>query len=149
MAAGQVRGGPARPVYLRWQSVALVAAGGTVGTAAREALVLAVPATGPFPVLIFCLNVVGSLLLGVLLEALVRRGPDEGGRRAMRLLLGTGLLGGFTTYSALATDVILLTGNGRPGLAGLYALSTLVVGIAASWAGVVLGARLSTRERGR
>ena len=63
------------PVHLRPGFLLLVAAGGAVGTAAREAVSLAV--VPPFGVL--AVNVVGAFVLGVLLESLLRRGPDAGG----------------------------------------------------------------------
>ena len=126
----------ARPVHLRWQYLALVGAGGMVGTALRELLTLTIPSIGQFPVATFCINVCGAFLLGVLLETLVRRGQDEGRRRTLRLLLGTGLLGGFTTYSALATDTGLLIAGGNIGIALLYSLGTLIVGALATWAGI-------------
>jgi CrcB protein len=123
---------PGRPVHLRWSSLGLVALGGTLGTAAREALALTWPAPpGGLPVTILLINVVGAFVLGALLEGLARRGPDEGRRRGIRLLVGTGVLGGFTTYSALATDAASLTGSAL-GTALAYAGLTLVVGAAAS-----------------
>src|SRR5699024_11239433 len=56
------------------------------------------------PVGTFLANISGAFLLGLLVESLSRRGADHGRRRDLRLLLGTGLLGGYTTYSALAND---------------------------------------------
>lgn len=135
-----------RPVHLRWQYLALVALGGTVGTALRELLTLTLPAAGQFPVVTFGINAVGALLLGALLESLTRRGPDEGRRRALRLLVGTGVLGGFTTYSALATDTGLLLAGDHLSTALLYALGTLIVGSLASWAGIA-GVALIHRRR--
>ena len=58
-------------------------------------------------------------------------------RRQARLLLGTGFLGGFTTYSALAVEADGLLRGGRVGLAVAYALTTVVVGLVASLAGVI------------
>ncbi|MGY4858515.1 fluoride efflux transporter FluC [Cryobacterium sp. AP23] len=142
------RPGAAQPVHLRWQSLALVFAGGTVGTALRELLALSVPPVAGVAVVIMGINVVGAFLLGLLLETLTRRGPDEGRRRQLRLLLGTGVLGGFTTYSALATDTSLLLADNRLGAALLYALGTVIVGALASWAGISAGAALHRRRAG-
>jgi fluoride exporter len=87
---------------------------------------------------IFWVNIVGALLLGVLLEALAHRGPDEGRRRTLRLLLGTGVLGGFTMYSTLAESTAALFLNGR-GLAGTgYALLTVLAGAVATATGLVV-----------
>ena len=129
----------------RWPALGLVFLGGAAGTALREALSLLLPpvalASGPsLPLTTVGINLLGALLLGVLLEALVRQGVDTGGRRTLRLLLGTGLLGGFTTYSALATDSALLLHGGELGAAVGLALGTVLLGGAATWLGIVIGA---------
>jgi CrcB protein len=116
--------------------------GGTAGTLARFGLAELVPPPAGFPLGIFLINVTGAFALGVLLEALARRGPDEGHRRAVRLLAGTGFLGGFTTYSALAVDAALLTGSGRTGAGIAYLVGSVLAGLAAAAAGVVVGRRL-------
>ena len=138
-----------RPVHLRWRYLALVFAGGTVGTALRELLAISVPPVAGVAVVLVGINIVGAFLLGLLLETLTRRGPDEGRRRELRLLLGTGVLGGFTTYSALATDTSLLLADNRLGTALLYALGTVLVGALASWSGIGAGAALQRRQPGR
>jgi CrcB protein len=137
---------PQRPVHLRWQYLALVAVGGAAGTAAREALTLVIPQWGAFPTNTFIINVVGAFALGVLLEALVRRGPDEGRRRSIRLLAGTGILGGFTTYSSLATDAALRLDPSRLGTALLYSIGTVVVGGLAAWAGIAVSSAVHRRR---
>jgi len=140
---------PVRPVHLTWGYLGLVAAGGSVGTALRALLTIAIPPLGHVPVATVGINLLGAFLLGALLESLVRRGPDVGRRRAMRLLLGTGVLGGFTTYSALATDTVLLLARDTLGVALLYALGTVVVGAVATWAGIALAADLHRRRDAR
>ncbi|GEP27142.1 CrcB family protein [Cryobacterium levicorallinum] len=130
-----------RAAHLRWRYLGLVFLGGTAGTALREALSLVLP-DGRLPLTTLGINLLGALLLGLLLEALVRSGYDAGGRRSLRLLLGTGLLGGFTTYSALATDSALLLHGGEVGLALTYALGTVLLGGVATGLGIVLGAAL-------
>ncbi|MET4782509.1 CrcB family protein [Glaciihabitans sp. UYNi722] len=131
--------GRPRPIHLRWRYLGLVAVGGMIGTAVREALSLVIPSIAGIPVATFAINIVGAFALGALLETLARRGPDEGRRRKIRLLVGTGVLGGFTTYSSLATDSILLTdGHGWRG--ALYALGTLVLGALATFAGIAIAA---------
>ncbi|MBU4465570.1 MAG: CrcB family protein [Actinobacteria bacterium] len=135
-----------RSVHLRASFLALVFAGGVLGTAAREALSLAFPTGDGIPYAIFGINVLGAFLLGLLLEALVRRGTDHGGRRAVRLFFGTGVLGGFTTYSALATDAAALIGRGEV-LSGVgYGLMTVLIGAAATFAGIVVGAATHRSE---
>jgi CrcB protein len=146
---GRAEEAPARPLHLRWRSLGLVALGGTLGTGAREALALSFPAApGTLPVTILLINVTGSLLLGLLLESLLRRGPDEGPRRDLRLFVGTGVLGGFTTYSALAVDTGLLL-DGHAGVAIAYALGSVVAGALAAAGGIVLGGAFARRRRDR
>ena len=128
-----------RPAHLRFSLLGLAFLGGIGGTAAREAISLAVPAVNGIPVAIFTVNIGGAFLLGLLLEALARSGPDEGARRTIRILIGTGFMGGFTTYSALATDAAWLMGNGGLGVGIGYGLATVVLGGLATWAGIAVG----------
>lgn len=132
-----------RPLHLRPSAIVTVAAGGAVGTSARYATALLLPPLGVLPVATIVVNLVGAFLLGVLLEGLARRGSDEGGRRTVRLLLGTGVLGGFTTYSTFSLDTVALLEAGRIGETLLYTGVTLVVGTAAAALGVVVAARRS------
>jgi len=129
-----------------WRSIAVVLLGGTVGTALREGMTLAVPRIDGVPIATVGVNVAGAFALGVLLEHLARRGPESGRARDLRLLLGTGVLGGFTTYSALAVDTVLLASGGSVGIAVLYALGTLVLGGVASWAGIAVAAGRAGRR---
>lgn len=132
--------GHPRPVHHHKRYLALVAAGGAVGTAAREGLTLTIAPLGSFPLPTFLINILGAFLLGLLLETLARRGPDLGTRRTLRLLLGTGALGGFTTYSTLATDSALLLVHRAPLIALGYAFGTVLIGALATWAGVLVAA---------
>lgn len=133
---------PAPPLFLRPRLVGLVALGGAIGTGIREALALTWPAaTTGFPLTILLINVVGSFALGLLLESLTRQGADEGGRRNSRLFVGTGVLGGFTTYSSWVTDVATRLGPAT-GVALAYAAASLVLGLVAALAGIALAARL-------
>jgi len=125
-----------------------VAVGGALGTALRAGLVLASPPHGVDDVdaVVLAINVVGAFALGLLLERLVLRGPDRGRRRAGRLLVGTGVLGGFTTYSTLALDTARLLQEGRAGMALAYALGTVLLGAGAALAGIRCGARAHGRR---
>ncbi|WP_217178617.1 CrcB family protein [Streptomyces sp. AC495_CC817] len=114
---------------MKLRRVLLVAAGGTVGTAARLALGMLLPQAGPVAVLIA--NVVGALLIGIL-TARLPRATD------LRLLLGTGALGGFTTYSAFMTGTLGLWAD-APLLAVGYALGSLALGLGAAALGLRLG----------
>lgn len=144
-----------RPIHLRLPYLGLALIGGTVGTAAREALSLLFPPAGGFPYAIFAINIIGAFLLGLLLDGLARRGPDEGRRRRVRIMIGTGFMGGFTTYSALAVDTANLLGDGAAGPGIVYAAATLLIGGLATWAGIATATAAHTRagtaaaQRGR
>ncbi len=128
----------------------LVAAGGAVGATVRALLESTFPAQpGAWPWTTFWINVVGSFLLGALLETLVRTGPDEGARRAARLGAGTGVLGGFTTYSTFVVEVERLASDGHLGLGAAYAVVSVVVGIAAAAAGFAVTASVLRRRDAR
>ncbi|WP_367947923.1 CrcB family protein [Rathayibacter sp. VKM Ac-2858] len=131
----------APPLHLRPSAILLVAAGGAVGTAARYGTALALPPLGAVPVATIVVNLVGAFLLGLLLAGLARRGPDAGRRRTLRLLLGTGVLGGFTTYSTFSLDTAALLEGGRWAEVLLYAGGTLVLGTLAAALGVLLAGR--------
>jgi CrcB protein len=156
--------GAVRPAHLQWPLIALVALGGAVGTAAREASTLAFPvqtstADGTIgsvapglPLTIGVINVGGAFVLGILLAAFAARGPDVGRRRALRLTFGTGVLGGFTTYSALAADTagLLTSGSAGQQLTGAaYAIGSIVIGGAASGLGMWIGSRGAPRAGSR
>ncbi|MDT0156534.1 CrcB family protein [Microbacterium sp. ARD32] len=140
--------GAPRPAHLRPAALAIVFAGGTAGAGAREALALLLPAGGGVPWVILGINLSGALLLGILLDALARRGPDRGHRRLLRLLAGTGFMGGYTTYSSLATGAAALIGSGATGAGIAYGLGTVLLGGVATWLGILIAA-LAHRGRAR
>jgi fluoride exporter len=125
------------PIHLTPRAIGLVFVGGTVGVLARAVLDQAFPTRGGFPTTTLVINVVGALALAILIETLAARVPDAGHRRTLRLVFGTGLLGGFTTYSALAVQTDALLRSGQVSTAATYALGTVALGLAASIAGVV------------
>lgn len=131
-----------RPVHLRFRFVFLVFLGGTLGTAARQGLSLTIPQDAGIPWTIFVINLVGAFLLGILLESLIRRGTDFGRRRFARLLLGTGFLGGFTTYSALAVDTAMLMDDRALSSAIVYSIISVITGLIAAFAGIAVAAAL-------
>jgi CrcB protein len=136
------------PTHRRAGPLALVAVGGIAGAPARYAISQGLPSgTHAFPTATFATNLTGALLLGFLLEALARRGPDEGRRRSARLLLGTGFCGAYTTYSTFAVDVDQLLRAGRVGVAIAYALGTVVLGLGATFTGVAVAAAHHRRIR--
>ena len=134
------------PLHLRWSAIGLVVVGGALGTLARYGVSAVLPEWGGMPVPVFLINVMGAFVLGWLLEALARSGPDTGVRRVLRLFAGTGILGGFTTYSTFAVGADGLFATAHPALGIAYAVATVLVGAAASFAGIVVGTR--TRARG-
>lgn len=118
-------------------------AGGAVGTIGRHLLEEAFPpAAGHWPWTTFVINVTGAFLLGALLFGLARRGEDSGMRRQLRLTLGTGVLGAFTTYSTFALEVHDLLGVGHLGTGLGYAAGSVAAGVLAAAAGALLGRRL-------
>jgi len=129
---------------MRGSRTAVVFVGGALGTSIRAALEAAFPAQpGGWPWATFLINVSGAFLLGLLLETLSRRGPDVGARRLVRLGLGTGVMGGYTTYSTFTLETVRLIGSGAM-LAGIgYALGSVLIGLAAALAGSRLAIRLS------
>ena len=112
--------------------IALVFLGGALGTGARALIEQAAPfERGQWPWSTFTINITGAFLLGLLLETLARREALLGPVHGARALLGTGVLGGFTTYSAVALEAVRLS----PGRGILYAVATTALGIAAAGAG--------------
>lgn len=118
--------------------IGLVFAGGTLGTAGREGLGILVPRIGDFPWAVFVANLAGAFLLGWLLAGLSRSRSRSTNTTNWRLFLGTGFLGGFTTYSALALDTTVFLAWGAVGLALSYGLLTLVLGGGATLAGIAV-----------
>ncbi|QCB95461.1 CrcB family protein [Cellulomonas shaoxiangyii] len=120
--------------------VALVAAGGAVGTLARQGLGGALGGGAGWPVATTVENLVGALALGLLLGAL-GRGAESPRARAVRLAVGTGVLGGFTTFSTLAIEVQRLGADGHVLLGAAYGLVSVAAGWAVALVGVVAGGR--------
>ncbi|MBB3694258.1 fluoride efflux transporter CrcB [Sphingomonas sp. BK580] len=117
-------------------SLFLVMAGGAVGTAGRYLTGRAMTAAlGPdWPWGTLTVNLIGGLLMGLLVGALARTGASEN----WRLLLGVGVLGGFTTFSAFALDAATMIERGAALGAIGYAFVSVVGAIAAVFAGLAL-----------
>lgn len=131
-----------RPAAETIAELGLVAFGGAVGTLARYGIAVSVGEVANVPLGVLIINLSGACGLGMLLELLALRGDDTGARRSMRLLLGTGALGGFTTYSLLATDIAVLLQQGHAAVALIYGGFTLVGGGLASWVGILAARKL-------
>lgn len=116
--------------------------GGAVGAPARFAMSVALTRlfNGPsFPIATFAVNVFGSFLLAAITWA---GGERLGIGHSMRLLLGTGMLGAFTTYSTFSVETILLVERGRVTLAILYVIGTVIVVLVAAFLGMRVGEQL-------
>jgi CrcB protein len=130
---------PARRFDVR--ELAAIFAGGALGAAIRTGLAEVAPTpAGGWPWTTFAINVAGSLLLGYLITRLQERLPVTAYRRP---LLGTGLCGALTTFSAFQLELLRLLDRGRPLLALLYAAAS----IAAGFAGLALGTAVVRRAR--
>jgi CrcB protein len=136
-----------RPHHANPRLVLVVAAGGAVGTLARYGVNQVVPRGDGVPWPTLAENLLGAFLLGLLLESLVRAGAEDRRRRVVRLGAGTGVLGGFTTWSSLAFEVQQLGAGGDVGLGVAYGVGSVVVGFLTCTLGVVLAAWLR-RPRG-
>lgn len=115
----------------------LVAIGGGVGAVLRHGVnLLALRWLGPsFPWGTMGINVIGSFAMGVFIELLTRR---YGGSNELRLFVATGILGGFTTFSAFSLEFAVLAERGTLGLALFYALGSVVLSISALFVGLWL-----------
>jgi CrcB protein len=120
------------------RSFALVAIGGAAGTLVRHGITEAFGANRLFPLATFLVNVTGSFALGALLAVLLVRDHSAPANR-LRLLVGTGFLGGYTTYSALAVDTDTLLRGDHVALGLAYAVGTVVAGLVAASAGIAAG----------
>ncbi|NRF08510.1 fluoride efflux transporter CrcB [Agrobacterium pusense] len=122
-------------------NIILVAAGGAIGSVFRYLVgVWSVRLAGVnFPWGTLTVNVVGSFLIGLLVELVARR---LNASMEMRLFLVTGVLGGFTTFSSFSLDAVSLFERGALGLSAVYVLASLSVSIAAVFAGLALGRNL-------
>jgi CrcB protein len=115
----------------------LAALGGALGALARWALTLALPhSPGAWPWSTLLVNLIGCLLIGILLAVLLARFPSS---PWLRPFLAVGVLGGFTTYSTFAMDVVRLTGAGHTVLAVGYVLASVLGGVLAVVGGLLLG----------
>jgi fluoride exporter len=115
----------------------LVFLGGAAGTFARYALLRAHPSpAAAVDWWLLLVNASGSLALGLLVAALFSRRPHAD---RLRLLLATGFLGGWTTYSAIMGATLTLAHGGHWGASGLTLLLQVVVPVLAAWLGLLLG----------
>jgi fluoride exporter len=114
-----------------------VALGGAIGSAAR----FGVNQTAPhflgteFPWATFIVNVIGSFAIGFVAAFIFAKMPEN---ENLRLFLTTGILGGFTTFSAFSLDVMSLMQRGEITSAALYAIASVILSILAVFVGFML-----------
>lgn len=120
------------------EKLALVAAGGAIGAVLRYGAVgwAARALGGAFPWGTLLVNVTGSLAMGVAAVLVAERLPESWARLAPFVM--TGVLGGFTTFSAFSLDVLALAERDRAGLALAYAGASVLLSLVAIWLGVLL-----------
>ncbi|MFO1137547.1 MAG: fluoride efflux transporter CrcB [Paracoccus sp. (in: a-proteobacteria)] len=112
-----------------------VALGGAIGASARYGVnIMATRLVPGLPVGTLVVNVLGCMAMGLLASGLALRG----GQHLAPFLL-TGVLGGFTTFSAFALDTTVLWQRGDSGLAMGYVLASVVLSLAAVSAGLAIG----------
>lgn len=141
---------PAVPAHVTWwtgqlRPVVAVAVGGAIGACGRYAVGLAWPTpAGHFPTATFAVNVVGCALMGAFMVLVTSR------RRVhplVRPFFGTGVLGGFTTFSTYEVDLHGLIDSGHLLTAGLYLAGTVLAALVAVWAGAAATRAVVLRGR--
>ncbi len=120
--------------------LAAISVGGAAGAAARYLIGATWPTpAGSFPVSTLAINVVGCALIGVLMVLITEVWSRQ---RLLRPFLGTGVLGGFTTFSTYTVDIQRLVANAHIGTALLYLALTPIGALLAVWASATATRRL-------
>ena len=115
-------------------SYVLAALGGALGALGRWGVAVALPAErGTWPWATLVVNLAGCLLIGVLLAVLASRRPED---ERLRVFVGAGVLGGFTTFSTFAVEFAALLRAGMPVLAVGYVAASVVGGVVAVAVGI-------------
>lgn len=131
----------------RWDVLAVIAVGGALGSLGRWAIGQALAAPrGAFPWATFIENVSGGFALGVLMVFVLDVWPPS---RYVRPFFAVGVLGGYTTFSTYMLDARELVAADQALRAAAYLFGTLVVGLFAVWAGLVLARLLVERRKRR
>jgi CrcB protein len=113
------------------KNILLVGLGGGLGSVCRYAASLAIPSRY-FPYATLAINICGSFIIGLILAFSVK---ENGLHNNWKLFLATGICGGFTTFSAFSLENMGMLQSGKTGMAFLYITLTVVLGIAATFAG--------------
>ena len=138
------------PIHFTPMLIGVVFVGGCIGALARYWATNEIPvSTNGWPTNTFVINLLGAFLLGILLEGLSRIGHDGGGLRLLRLGLGTGFLGAFTTYSTFAVEANMLFRETSSTLAFSYVAATIFGGLTMSALGIQLAIAHHSRRKSR
>lgn len=118
-------------------SYLIVFLGGGCGAAIRHGINLAVARMfgTAFPYGTLLINITGSFIMGLVAAYFAFKGDAS---QHWRLFLTTGILGGYTTFSAFSLDVALLYERGEMGLAALYVLASVAISIVGLFAGLAI-----------
>jgi fluoride exporter len=122
-----------------------IGVGGVVGAIARYSVALGLSTQSRgFPWSTFVVNLTGSALLGFVLVLLIEQFPRG---RLARPMIGTGLIGAYTTFSTFEVDAITLLRAGHAATAIIYLVASVIAGLAAVWLGVTSARSLLRVER--
>lgn len=113
----------------------LVFLGGGIGAALRHAVNIAARTLGDFPYGTLIVNVSGSIVMGLIAGYFAFKGDAS---QNVRLFLTTGILGGYTTFSAFSLDAVLLYERGEVSLAAIYVVASVLLSIAGLFAGLAI-----------
>lgn len=115
---------------------------GAIGATARYGLGLMVGSFGSsvFPVATFLTNLIGSFLLGWLTHTFLQKGKPS---PQFVTVIGTGMIGSFTTFSTFSVETIQLLEEGHVWIAIVYVFLSIIIGLWSSW----LGYRIGSRQR--
>jgi CrcB protein len=115
----------------------IVFLGGGVGAAMRHGINIATARVlgTAFPYATLLINISGSFIMGLIVAYLAFKGDAS---QHWRLFLTTGILGGYTTFSAFSLDAALLYERGEIGMAALYVVASVAISIAGLFAGLAL-----------
>jgi CrcB protein len=129
----------------RLDVLGVIALGGMVGASARYGMARWIPVQpGQFPWATFWTNLSGSFVLGVVLVLLLERFPPS---RYWRPFLATGIIGAYTTMSTYCVETVLLIKDGYALTGAIYAIGSLVAGLALAYLGTIVGRAFPTRRR--
>lgn len=121
---------------MKFHLLAAVACGGAIGATGRYVTSFAISSliTTGFPIATLVVNVIGSFILGMLVEAFALFWSPG---LTVQAFLTFGVLGGFTTFSAFSVDTMLLLHRGEPFAALVYVLTSVVMSLAAAYLGFI------------